>query len=230
MFSIYYNKEGLGRGMDGKKILCGLTDIEKRYTASVPVLGPLSLNVYEGEILGIRGSNGAGKSTLLGVMAGVLRPEAGSCRYAPEAAGRIGYVPQEISLYGSLNGLQNLRFWGMSAGLAGKELSARGRRLLEQMELTDTEKKAVSTYSGGMKRRLHLATALIAQPKLLLLDEPTVGADARSVSLILTTLADVRRQGCAVVLISHQTGELEQVCDRILTLEKGLVTAEERMT
>ena len=139
-------------------------------------------------------------------------------------------MPQEISLYGSLNGLQNLRFWGMSAGLAGKELSARGRRLLEQMELTDKEKKAVSTYSGGMKRRLHLATALIAQPKLLLLDEPTVGADARSVSLILTTLADVRRQGCAVVLISHQTGELEQVCDRILTLEKGLVTAEERMT
>lgn len=215
--------------MDGKKILCSLTDIEKSYTASARVLGPLSLCVYEGEILGIRGSNGAGKSTLLGVMAGVLRPDAGTCRYASEAAGKIGYTPQELSLYDSLSGLQNLRFWGLSAGLPGKTLSARGSWLLEQLELTDKGKKAVSAYSGGMKRRLQLATALIGMPKLLLLDEPTVGADTHSVALILSMLTNIKQQGCGVVLISHQAGELEAVCSRILTLENGIVTAEERM-
>lgn len=215
--------------MDGKKILCSLTDIEKRYTASVPVLGPLSLAVYEGEILGIRGSNGAGKSTLLGVMAGVLRADAGNCRYEAETGGRIGYAPQELCLYGSLTGLQNLRFWGLSAGLSGKTLSVRSSWLLQQLELKDKGKKVVSTYSGGMKRRLQLATALMGMPRLLLLDEPTVGADTHSIDLILTMLMNLKRQGCGMVLISHQSGELGQVCDRILTLEQGIVTAEESL-
>lgn len=207
--------------MAHKRIVCTLTDVEKRYTASPPVLGPLSLTLSEGELLGIRGHNGAGKSTLLGVMAGVLRPDAGRCEYAPEVEGQIGYVPQELSLYSSLSGLQNLRFWGLAAGLPGKELSVRSRQLLEQLELTDKGKKAVASYSGGMKRRLQLATALMGMPKLLLLDEPTVGADTRSTELILSMLTGLKRQGCAIVLVSHQAGELEAVCDRIVVLENG---------
>ena len=216
--------------MADKKAVCTLTDVEKRYVASMPVLGPVSMQIHKSEILGIRGLNGAGKSTLLGVMAGVLRPDRGCVSYAPEAAGHIGYVPQELSLYTDLSGLQNLRFWGLASGLPARALAVRSRWLLEQMELTDKGRKPVSTYSGGMKRRLHLASALMARPELLLLDEPTVGADAHSVRLILDMLQSLRRQGSAVAFISHQAGELEQVCDRIVTLERGLLTEETVLT
>lgn len=209
-----------------KKAVCVLTAVKKRYTASVPVLGPVSLTLHEGEILGIRGCNGAGKSTLLGVMAGVLRPDTGSCVHAPEAAGRIGYAPQELSLYTSLTGLQNLRFWGMACGMRSRALSARSRWLLERLELSEQGKKAVSAYSGGMKRRLQLASALMGAPRLLLLDEPTAGADDRSAKLMFSLLKNQRRQGCGIALTSHRAGELETVCDRIVTLEDGLITAE----
>lgn len=202
--------------------LCTLTEVEKGYGSNAaPVLGPISLQLYAGQILGIRGPNGAGKSTLLGVLAGVLAPDRGTISYAPGVQGHIGYVPQELSLYNVLTGLDNLRFWGLACGLPSKAISARSRWLLEQMELTEKGKKPVSTYSGGMKRRLHLASALMVTPRLLLLDEPTVGADSRSTRLILDTLTHLRTLGCGIVLISHQAGELEQVCQSILTLENG---------
>lgn len=209
--------------MVGKLPLCTLTGVEKRYAScSAPVLGPLSLNLYEGEILGIRGPNGAGKSTLLGLMAGALRPDGGQCVYAPQVRGHISYVPQELSLYSALTGLENLRFWGLACGLPSKAVSARSRWLLDRLELTDKAGQPVSAYSGGMKRRLHLASALMTTPKLLLLDEPTVGADTRSVELILSLLAHLQEMGCGIALTSHQSGELERVCGRILTLEAGL--------
>ena len=202
--------------------LCRLTEVEKRYdTHAAPVLGPLSLEVHAGQILGIRGPNGAGKSTLLNVLAGVLIPDRGTVTYAPGVQGHVGYVPQELSLYNVLTGLDNLRFWGLACGLPSKAISTRSRWLLDQMELTEKAKKPVSTYSGGMKRRLHLASALMVTPRLLLLDEPTVGADTRSTRLILDTLTHLRTLGCGIVLISHQAGELEQVCQSILTLQAG---------
>lgn len=200
--------------------LCTLTRVEKRYRG-VPVLGPLSLALPAGEALGVRGPNGAGKSTLLSLIAGVLKPDGGQLSYASGVRGRIGYVPQELSLYTALTGLENLRFWGLAWGLPSKAVSARSRWLLERLELTEKGAQPVSAYSGGMKRRLHLATALMVTPRLLLLDEPTVGADSRSTELIFALLAHLKGQGCAMALTSHQAGELEQVCDRILTLEGG---------
>lgn len=214
--------------MDGKAVLCTLRQVEKRYGRhAAPVLGPLSLTLSQGEVLGIRGSNGAGKSTLLSILAGVLKPDAGDYDLAPEAVGKVAYVPQELSLYHTLTGLENLRFWGLACGLPLKAISIRSRWLLEQLDLSDKGKQPVSAYSGGMQRRLHLASALMVTPKVLLLDEPTVGADARSVDLILSMVEHLRDMGCAIAMISHQSGELERVCSRVLTLRNGRPVPEE---
>lgn len=215
--------------MAGKAPLCTLTGAEKRYAGSVPALGPLDLEICAGEVLGVRGANGAGKSTLLAMMAGILRPDRGLCVRSPEAEGRTGYVPQDLSLYQSLTGLDNLRFWGLACGLPSKVISVRSRWLLDRLELTEKQRQPVSAYSGGMKRRLHLASALMMLPSLLLLDEPTVGADSHSAGLILSMIAHLRDMGCAVALISHREGELEQVCTRILTLEAGRPVGEEAL-
>ena len=213
--------------MAGEPPLCALERAEKWYSRSAPALGPVSLEVRSGEILGIRGPNGAGKSTLLGLMAGSLRPDRGVCVRSPQAEGHTGYVPQDLSLYHTLTGLDNLKFWGLANGLPRRAIAARSRWLLERLDRSARGKDMVSAYSGGMQRRLHLATALMVTPRLLLLDEPTVGADERSAGLILSMLRHLQGMGCAVVLISHSPGELERVCSRILTLEAGLVTKEE---
>ena len=125
-----------------KEILCTLTGAEKRYARrSAPALGPLSLAVEAGEVLGIRGPNGAGKSTLLGLLAGVLRPDRGEIVWGEGVRGRIGYVPQELSLYSGLTGLENLRFWAKACGLPGRAVPARSRWLLERLERRVEEKK-----------------------------------------------------------------------------------------
>ena len=212
----------------GGQPLCALERAEKRYgRRDPPALGPVTLEVRPGEILGIRGPNGAGKSTLLALMAGSLRPDRGTCVRSPQAEGRIGYVPQDLSLYHTLTGLDNLKFWGIANGMPRKAIAARSRWLLERLDLSDRGKDLVSAYSGGMQRRLHLATALMVTPRLLLLDEPTVGADEHSAGLILSMLKHLQGMGCAVVLISHSPGELERVCSRILTLKGGLIAKEE---
>ena len=198
-----------------------LEHISVSYERGKPVLSDISLSIPRGQILGIRGENGAGKSTLMRVMAGIQRPDAGERRLAPDASGRIAYVPQEIALYPSLTGKQNLDFWAEVYGLRGAEKASRIRALLRMMDLEDKANKRMETYSGGMKRRLNLACALAASPKLLLLDEPTVGADARSVRAMQKVILDVKESGTGIVLISHQAGELEQLCDRILTIEHG---------
>ena len=208
--------------MASSEPLCILAGAEKRYARrSAPALGPLSLTVWAGEILGVRGPNGAGKSTLLGLLAGTLRPDGGEIRWGEGVRGCIGYVPQELSLYSGLTGLENLKFWAKAAGLPGKAIPARSRWLLEKLDLTEKGGERVSAYSGGMKRRLHLASALMVTPRLLLLDEPTAGADERSAELILELVGHMRGQGCGVVLTSHRSGELERSCTRLLTLASG---------
>ena len=213
--------------MAGEQPLCALERAEKWYGRAAPALGPVTLEIRPGEILGIRGPNGAGKSTLLGLMAGSLRPDKGTCIRSPEAEGHTGYVPQDLSLYHTLSGLDNLKFWGLANGLPRRAIAVRSRWLLEQLDLAARGKDTVSAYSGGMQRRLHLATALMVTPRLLMLDEPTVGADERSAELILSMLKQLQDLRCAAVLISHFPGELERVCSRILTLEAGRITKEE---
>lgn len=204
--------------------VCSLNQVEKRFQKGTCGLGPLSLELYPGEILGVLGNNGAGKSTLLKIIAGICRPDTGVCYHHEDLTGRVGYVPQEIALYGTLSGLDNLRFWGQVYGLGRKAVTVRSRWLLEQMELSEKGNMPVSTYSGGMQRRIHLASALMVTPRLLLLDESTVGADMHSVDLILSMMEHLRNQGCSLVFISHREEEITRVCDRTVVLENGMVT------
>lgn len=206
--------------------LCTLREVKKSFAKGARgVLNGVSLSIYGGEILGIRGKNGAGKSTLIELLADITSPDAGERTYGEGVRGRIAYVPQELSLYESMTGLQNLAFWGIAVGLPAKTIRTRSRWLLETLDLSDRGKDRVDTYSGGMKRRLHLASALMKTPALLLLDEPTVGADAESIKTILALLENLKRQGCGIVLISHLSEDLSRVCDRVVTLEDGRIGA-----
>ncbi len=208
--------------------LCVLTGIEKQYGAQ-RVLGPLSLRVEQGQVLGIRGSNGAGKTTLLNVLAGVTAPDKGSVSRSAELQKAVGLVPQDIALYPSLSGKDNLRFWADVYGLPAKAAKARVEWLLQLVQLQKKGRERVENYSGGMKRRLNLAAALMITPKLLLLDEPTVGADAASTEIILSTVLHLKENGCSTVMISHHEDQLRRVCSHILTLEAGLIQSFETL-
>lgn len=213
--------------MTEKKVLCTMCNVEKSYDKkAASIFEPLNLSLYENEIVGLKGSNGTGKSTLLKIIAGVLQPDQGTCIYSENVRKKISYVPQEISLYQAMTGFENLKFWGIAQGLPAKAIRIRSKWLLSQLQLEDKGNKKVSAYSGGMKRRLHLATALMVTPKLLLLDEPTVGADTDSMNLIREMLIHFKNLGCGIILVSHQQVELEKICDRILDLENGVLTIE----
>ncbi len=207
--------------MTDKKEILVLKDIRAMYEKGKPVLDGISLSLREGEILGIRGENGAGKTTLLGIMAGIILPSSGSREVSPELEGKITMVPQEIALYPALTGKQNLEFWAEIYGVHGREKTERIQSLLARTKLEDKGNKKVETYSGGMKRRLNLAAALVIHPKLLLLDEPTVGMDAGSVQELYSWLRELRDEGTSIVLISHESGEAESICDRIIHLQDG---------
>lgn len=200
--------------------LIELYDVTKSYGPD-PVLGPVSLTVHAGEVIGLCGKNGAGKTTLISILAGTLQPDGGRIRRDPSLHRAVGFVPQEIALYPTLSGRDNLRFWADAYGLPARAAKARVNWLLGLMQLTDKGRSRVETYSGGMKRRLNLASAIVITPRMLLLDEPTVGADAASTEIILSVIRQLRHNGCGVVLITHQYEQLSAVSDRILTLEAG---------
>ena len=202
-------------------IVCKLNDIEKKY-GSERVLGPVSVSFERGTVTGIAGPNGAGKSTLLSVAAGIIAPDSGT-RWT--TGGRICYVPQELALYPSLSCRDNLSFWAGVYGLNRKLRKSRIASALELVELTDKAEKTVETLSGGMKRRLNIAAALLAPSELLLMDEPTAGCDARSVDVILRTISHAADNYCSVVFVSHSADEL-RICSKVIYLEDGLAVRE----
>lgn len=183
----------------------------------------LSLSLHKGEILGIRGENGAGKSTLLKAIAGILLYDKGEVLIPKEIKKNLSYLPQDLSLYESLSALENLYFYGKILGLPAKVIFTRAHWLLKELGLEDKERERVSALSGGMKRRVHLASALMRRPDILLLDEPTVGCDNESYDKILALLRKMKAQGTAMLLISHGRGELEEMADRIVYLEEGRI-------
>ena len=187
------------------------------------VLKGLSLSFHKGEILGIRGENGAGKSTLLKALAGLLPYEEGEIVLAPETKRQLSYLPQDLSLYDSLTALENLYFYGKIQGLPKKVIFTRASWLLRELGLEEKAGERLSALSGGMKRRVHLASALMKRPAILLLDEPTVGCDNESYERILSLLRKMKAQGTAMLLISHGRGELEEMADRIVYLEDGKI-------
>lgn len=187
------------------------------------ILKGLSLSFNKGEILGIRGENGAGKSTLLKALAGILPYSEGEIVLSPETKGQLSYLPQDLSLYDSLTALENLYFYGKIQGLPKKVIFTRANWLLRELGLEEKAGERLSALSGGMKRRVHLASALMKRPAILLLDEPTVGCDNESYERILSLLKKMKAQGTAMLLISHGRGELEEMADRIVYLEDGKI-------
>ena len=207
-----------------EKVVLSLNDIHVSFDGN-PVLNGVSVGLYPGEVLGIRGENAAGKSTLLSVMAGILRPQQGTRAAAPGAEIRI--VPQDIALYPSLTGKQNLEFFAEADGFFGNAERNRVNEMLRIFNLESSARKRVETYSGGMKRRLNMAVSLIRTPDILLLDEPTVGADTRSVGIMLGCIKALKELGTSIVLISHNRSDLDAVCDRTVELRNGILLGAE---
>ncbi|MGN0787427.1 MAG: ABC transporter ATP-binding protein [Christensenellales bacterium] len=207
-----------------EKVVLSLNDIHVSFDGN-PVLNGVSVELYPGEVLGIRGENAAGKSTILSVMAGILRPQQGIRAAAPGAEIRI--VPQDIALYPSLTGKQNLEFFAEADGFFGSAERNRVNEMLRIFNLESSAKKRVETYSGGMKRRLNMAVSLIRTPDILLLDEPTVGADTHSVGIMLGCIKALKELGTSIVLISHNRSDLDAVCDRTVELRNGILLGAE---
>ena len=202
----------------------------KRF-AEVTAVDGITLELHSGECLGLLGPNGAGKSTLIRSIVGRVIPDAGRIMIfgAPEdsAAARsaLGWIPQEIALYPRLTCRENLQSFGRYHGLSGATLARAIERCLDWSTLTDRAGELVKNLSGGMKRRLNMAAGLIHQPKLVLMDEPTVGVDPQSRNHIFEMIEKVRDEGMSVIYTTHYMEEAERLCDRIAIVDHGKIIA-----
>lgn len=201
---------------------------------SIRAVDGVSFHVAAGEIYGLLGPNGAGKTTTISMICGLLRPDGGDVLIEGKpfwadprrAKSLLGVTPQDLALYEELTGRENLEFWGRIAGLSAKQARARAEELLEALSLTDRANDPVKTYSGGMKRRINLGCALLHRPKLVLLDEPTVGIDPQARAKILEFIGGLRRAGMAILYTTHYLEEAETLCHRIGIIDHGKLLAE----
>jgi ABC-2 type transport system ATP-binding protein len=209
-----------------------LRDVEKSYGAFKAVAG-VSLELRAGEVLGLLGPNGAGKSTTVALIAGLLRPDAGTVRIQGRSlAGAsdplklaIGLVPQELALFEALPAWDNLILMAALYGLQGHEAARAAERVLAFVGLEGRARDRVATFSGGMKRRLNLAAAMLHDPPLLILDEPTVGVDPQSRNAIFDNIEALKAAGKALLYTTHYMEEAERLCDRIVIMDGGRVLA-----
>ena len=197
-------------------------------------LDGVSLSLHLGEILGLLGPNGAGKSTLVRTIMGRVRPDAGEVRIfgKPAPAGdnaaraQVGVVPQEIALYPNLSAAENLGVFGRYLGLRGAALGDAVARALEWAALSDRAGEPVKNLSGGMKRRLNMAAGVLHRPRVLLLDEPTVGVDPQSRERIYEMIEGLAAAGTSLVYTTHYMEEAERLCRRIAIIDHGKIIAE----
>jgi ABC-2 type transport system ATP-binding protein len=212
--------------------LLEVIDVHKRY-GPTPALAGVSFSVREGEMFGLLGPNGAGKTTLLSVVSLLMAPSAGEVRLLgrpvtpadTDARRLIGVVPQDLAVYATLTARENLHFFGELYGLRGDELRARVGGVLEAVGLADRADDKVQTFSGGMKRRLNLGAALVHGPRLLLLDEPTVGVDPQSRNHIFEGVRALNAAGTTVVYTSHYMEEVQALCPRVGIMDRGRLVA-----
>lgn len=197
------------------------------------VLDQLTFQVNAGEILGMLGPNGAGKSTTFHMITGLLHPDSGSIYFlgknmhsVSDYKYRIGIVPQDICLYENFTILENLKFLGKLYGMKGTKLRTTVDELIEAVQLTEKRNVEVSKLSGGMKRRINIAAALVHDPILILMDEPTVGIDPQSRYLIWDIIKTLKARGKSIILTSHYVDEIEKLSDRVIIVDKGNVLAE----
>jgi ABC-2 type transport system ATP-binding protein len=214
-------------------VVLSARDLRKRY-GSIEAVRGVSFEIHEGETYGLLGPNGAGKTTTISMVCGLLTRDGGEVLLdgtvidvgAVAAKAGIGYVPQDLAIYPDLTARENLQFFGRLYGLGGADLRARTDEVLELIGLTDRAKDRTATFSGGMQRRLNIGIGLLHRPRLLLLDEPTVGVDPQSRNAILESIATLGREGMAILYTTHYMEEAERLCDRIGIIDGGEIRAE----
>ncbi|ELX12531.1 ABC transporter ATP-binding protein [Janthinobacterium sp. HH01] len=215
-------------------VLLSVNQVSKSYGARKAVDG-VSFQVQQGQTVGLIGPNGAGKSTTVSMICGLLRSDSGSIVMDGETIGqgpseakrKIGFVPQDLALYEDLSSLENLKLFGALYGLKGALLKQRCEQALALVNLADRAQDKPATFSGGMKRRLNIAAALLHEPQLLILDEPTVGVDPQSRNAIFDTLETLKTQGRSLIYTSHYMEEVERLADHIVIIDHGKVLADE---
>jgi ABC-2 type transport system ATP-binding protein len=204
--------------------------------AEEPALNGISLDVAPGEIFGLLGPNGAGKTTTINILCGILRATSGKVRISgmdsrhdhEEIKHHIGVVPQDIALYPTLSARENLHFIGSMYGLNRKDLKERVNHCLSIFGLEKFANRNLQTYSGGMKRRINLIAGILHGPKILFLDEPTVGIDVQSRSVIIDYLKELNSQGTTIIYTSHYMEEAELLCSSIAIIDQGQIIIQGR--
>jgi ABC-2 type transport system ATP-binding protein len=207
-----------------------VNNLKKKYDDELVVKG-IDVILNTGEVFGILGPNGAGKTTTISMMSAQLEPSEGYVKInnldtkdnTIDVKAIVGIVPQEIALYDVLNAYENLEFFGSLYGLKGKELKSRINWILELVGLKERARTEVGKYSGGMKRRINIAAAILHNPKVLFMDEPTVGIDPQSRNHILDLVKLLKEQGMTIIYTTHYMEEATAICDRIAIMDKGTI-------
>ena len=213
--------------------MISVSNLRKTFDSTEALKG-ISFNIQRGECYGLLGPNGAGKTTTISIMSTLLEPTEGEVSIASydlkknplECKKNIGVVPQEIALYDELSAYDNLLFWGSLYHVPKAELTARIDETLNLFGLTERKNDKVKTYSGGMKRRINIASALLHRPKVLFMDEPTVGIDPQSRNLIFEVVEKLHKEGMTIVYTTHYMEEAERLCDRIGIIDNGEIIAQ----
>ena len=207
-------------------------NLQKSYGDLVAVNG-ISFSARKARVFGLLGPNGAGKSTAINCISGLLKPTAGSVAVGGynvvtdpvKAKASLGIVPQELAIYEDLSASDNLAYWGAAYGLKGSKLKDRVAHVLERIGLTDRAKDLPKKYSGGMKRRLNFGCGLVHEPKVLLLDEPTVGVDPQSRERLFDLVEEEKAKGTCVLYTTHYMEEAEKLCDELAIMDHGEIIA-----
>lgn len=212
-----------------------INQLSKKYKgAELFSVKDLDLKVEEGEIYGLLGPNGAGKTTLISMLTSLLKPTSGTFtidslnfkEHKNQLKQLIGIVPQEYALYPTLTAYENLEYFGSMYGIKGRDLKKSIMQHLEIMGLSKFANKKTATFSGGMKRRVNLIAGILHQPKVLFLDEPTVGVDVQSKNVIIDHLKYLNEQGTTIVYTSHHLNEAEVFCTRVAIIDNGEIIVE----
>ena len=207
-----------------------IESVRKQFGSTVALDG-LTLDVRPGEMFGLLGPNGAGKSTTMALLTGLQTPDAGRVAVLggdprdPALRARIGLAPQSLALYENLSGRENIAFFARMFGLRGAHLARRVNAALDFVQLADRQHDRAGAYSGGMQRRLNLAAAIVHEPELILLDEPTAGVDPQSRNALFENVLALKAAGRTIVYTTHYMEEVERLCDRVAIVDRGRVLA-----
>lgn len=217
------------------KPIIQISSLSKKYKdAEMFSLNNFTLTINEGQIFGLLGPNGAGKTTLISILCGLIKPTAGTFTInnltyssnSNEIKKIFGVVPQEYALYPTLTARENLEYFGSMYGLKGKDLKEKVAQNLDFLGLLKFADKRVETFSGGMKRRVNLIAGILHNPKILFLDEPTVGVDVQSKNVIIDYLKEINKSGTTIIYTSHHLGEAEDFCTDIAIVDHGQLFAQ----